>query len=91
MQDADRRAGEGEQDPSPYTFSPVHLATCTTYAPSLAAPCNHAERATHLPLRLLALGRDGVHLIDEDDGGRVLLCLLEHLGQGGRNVGGWLG
>lgn len=33
----------------------------------------------HLALRLLALGRDGVHLVDEDDGRRVLLRLLEHL------------
>mmetsp|Transcript_7662 Transcript_7662/g.16937 ORF Transcript_7662/g.16937 Transcript_7662/m.16937 type:complete len:557 (+) Transcript_7662:788-2458(+) len=39
------------------------------------------DAALNLALRLLALGRDGVDLVDEDDGGRVLLCLLERLAQ----------
>jgi len=36
-----------------------------------------------LALRLLSLGRDRVDLVDEDDGGRVLLRLLEGLAQVG--------
>jgi len=34
-------------------------------------------------LRLLALGRDGVDLVNEDDGRRVLLGLLKRLAQVG--------
>ena len=34
---------------------------------------------THLAPRLVALGRDGVQLVDEEDGGRVLLRVLKRL------------
>jgi hypothetical protein len=46
-----------------------------THPPNKAT--THAR--THLAVGLLALGRDGVDLVDEDDGGRVLLRLLERL------------
>lgn len=36
-------------------------------------------RVTHLSVGLLTLGGDGVDLVDEDDGGGVLLRLLEGL------------
>ena len=39
------------------------------------------DPALDLALRLLALGRDRVDLVDEDDRGRVLLRLLEGLAQ----------
>src|ERR1041385_8031072 len=39
------------------------------------------DAALHFALHLVALGRDGVHLVDEDDAGRVLLGLLEGLAQ----------
>merc|ERR1719267_405892 len=44
-----------------------------------------------LALRLLALGGDGVNLIDEDDGGGVLLSLLESLAEVGLGLAGELG
>lgn len=40
---------------------------------------------------LLTLGRDRVNLVDEDDGGRVLLGLLERLAQVGLGLAGHLG
>lgn len=45
----------------------------------------------HLPVCLLPLGRDGVELVDEDDGGRVLLGLLERFPQVGLGLSGQLG
>jgi hypothetical protein len=48
--------------------------------------CEH----THLAVGLLTLGRDGVDLVDEDDGRGVLLGLLEGL-WGGWLIDGWIG
>mmetsp|Transcript_22949 Transcript_22949/g.54586 ORF Transcript_22949/g.54586 Transcript_22949/m.54586 type:complete len:636 (-) Transcript_22949:718-2625(-) len=49
------------------------------------------DAALDLALRLLALGRDRVDLVDEDDGGRVLLGLLEGLAQVRLRLAGELG
>jgi len=49
------------------------------------------DAALHLALRLLALGRDGVDLVDEDDGRRVLLRLGKHLAQVGLRLARQLG
>mmetsp|Transcript_1988 Transcript_1988/g.3116 ORF Transcript_1988/g.3116 Transcript_1988/m.3116 type:complete len:251 (+) Transcript_1988:1337-2089(+) len=49
------------------------------------------DAALHLTLRLFALGSDGVDLVDENDGGRILLRLLECLAQVGLRLTGELG
>ncbi len=50
---------------------------------------NTTSNGTHL--RLLALGSDGVDLVDEDDGRRVLFRLLKRLPQVALALTGQLG
>ena len=49
------------------------------------------DAALHLAIGLLTLRRDRVNLVDEDDGGRVLLRLLEGLAEVALGLTGHLG
>lgn len=74
----------GSQVPSSKHFGPLQPISATL-SPRLFT-C----------LRLLALGRDGVNLINEDDGGGILLSLLKSLRQphwegGGMQSNGQIG
>mmetsp|Transcript_3034 Transcript_3034/g.7689 ORF Transcript_3034/g.7689 Transcript_3034/m.7689 type:complete len:505 (+) Transcript_3034:1102-2616(+) len=66
------------------------------HARALLQPVHEGQHLTHdapldLTVGLLALGSDGIDLVDEDDGGGVLLRLLERLAEIGFGLSRHLG
>ena len=62
----------------------VHACPKTRVSTVASAVVRQQAAAPHLSLCLLTLGCDGVHLVDEDNGGGVLLSLLEDLHEWGK-------
>src|SRR6056297_2645773 len=63
---------------------PCSLYQCIYVVRSSSPPSKihcYSNLISYLPVGLLALGCDGVDLVDENDGWGILLCFLEGLAQ----------